>query len=660
MRLLPQDEQDKILSAACTFLKTSYNFFLPTCSDSVRIISGEEEGLFGWLAVNFLMDGFDRHAKNSQRLASTYGFLDMGGASTQIAFEPSPDEQIRHADNLVSVQLRDMNGNDVIHPVFVTTWLGYGTNRARERYVDAAIEAFAITQPVNDQDLDPNRQPPMHTISDPCLPKALSAIDKRHPNFTFHGTGDFAQCVLQTNPLLNKNTPCLDEPCLFNGIHVPSIDFSVNHFIGVSEYWYSTQEVWNLGGVYDFVTFEKSAVDYCAREWPDIVNDHASGTHWGPRLELNRLELQCFKASWLINILHEGIGIPRLTDIGGSGDDVDQGVEAQRKAGEKGFAKAPPNFQSVNEINNIEISWTLGKMILEVSKSVPSAKMSNWTEPTYGHYSAWDHTLGSSAVRAFAHIDPFVYLFIFLLLMSLWLCKFGGSSFRRRMINLFAKPRQDDYSLIGLEEGISLRSHSSMTISVATSNSRLSGSVQHPSALFSQFSTFLRGCFRSGYRPSAFVYENSNEHFNNRPNDISSRPKPLRHAYSSPNMLTQPFKTEMNRQVNRRGDTPPPAWPTRSFTGTPLNRWSAHSSHGRLASDGDMHVGVDSIVLKNDMALEDDLLSASASSIRPGSSLSRASSHVSLTNISNITVEGLRGRRDGSNGSNSNLGTHIV
>jgi Golgi nucleoside diphosphatase len=44
---------------------------------NARVISGEEEGTFGWIAVNFLLQTF---AKGP---SATVGALDMGGASVR-------------------------------------------------------------------------------------------------------------------------------------------------------------------------------------------------------------------------------------------------------------------------------------------------------------------------------------------------------------------------------------------------------------------------------------------------------------------------------------------------------------------------------------------------------------------------------------------------
>ncbi|GAA5891223.1 hypothetical protein JCM16303_006042, partial [Sporobolomyces ruberrimus] len=79
------------------------------------------------------------------------------------------------------------------------------------------------------------------------------------------------------------------------------------------------------------------------------------------------LETQCFKAAWVVNILHEGIGIPRIIDRGGNGDGKNQTEKGLEKAIDKGLVDEPPSFQSLNEVHDVAISWTLGKMVLEVS-----------------------------------------------------------------------------------------------------------------------------------------------------------------------------------------------------------------------------------------------------------------------------------------------------
>ncbi|KAJ6622863.1 nucleoside phosphatase family-domain-containing protein [Mycena sp. CBHHK59/15] len=385
MRLLPPEKQALVLQHACDFLVTHSHFGIEApsaagpCGSSVRIITGEEEGLFGWIAVNYLMDGF-------LESRTTYGFLDMGGASTQIAFEPDTahyDDEI----TLIDVRLRLLGGEEIHHKVFVTTWLGYGTNQARERYVGQAINEFEQTRRDGDDDIVP----------DPCLPTDLEltespvhlgpSTDHTRKKHRLLGTGSFEQCMKKTAPLLNKTAPCPDTPCLMNGVHVPAIDFSVSHFIGVSEYWYSSEHVFGLGGPYDFVQYERAASKFCSRQWSGIVTEHEKSRqqhrpsgdgevekdgkiieigNWSEKVELSRLEMQCFKAAWVANVLHEGIGMPRIVDPGGN--NTTDGDKVAQQAENKGLGR--PTFQSVDTVGDIAISWTLGKMVLEASKEV--------------------------------------------------------------------------------------------------------------------------------------------------------------------------------------------------------------------------------------------------------------------------------------------------
>lgn len=367
MRLLPEDQQRGVLNAVCSLIQKDYAFQMDNCAEQVRIITGQEEGLYGWVAVNYLMGGFDTSKKNS----GTFGFLDMGGASAQIAFEPNAEESSKHANDLIKTRFRNIDGSEFEHNVFVTTWLGYGANQARQRYIQAQIDKYVRENGPPPQEPAPGtNEKPVTLLVDPCLPKDLVLSDQSHVGYDLRGTGDFAQCLALTEPLLNKNAPCPDEPCLFDGVHVPKIDFDYNHFIGVSEYWYSAQDIFGLGGLYNFEEFEKHASTFCSRKWSDLQEDFSGGKAFGPTVDLAQLEMQCFKAAWVSNVLHAGIGIPRLTDPNSAigGIDKQAGKDAVDNAKDLGWV---PPFQSVDSINDVQVSWTLGKMVVHSSQTVP-------------------------------------------------------------------------------------------------------------------------------------------------------------------------------------------------------------------------------------------------------------------------------------------------
>ncbi|KAH6889102.1 nucleoside phosphatase family-domain-containing protein [Thelonectria olida] len=359
MRLLPESQQKALLQNMCTYLRANSKFILPDCNAHIQVISGETEGLYGWIAANYLLGGFDTprtpdHGKDHH----TYGFLDMGGASAQIAFAPNSTESEKHANDLKLVRMRTLDGSPTEYKVFTSTWLGFGANQARSRFVETLQEEYKGEK----------------ELPDPCMPKGLRTtldgkpIDSSSKDPVLAGTGAFDECLKKTYPLLGKELPCADEPCLINGQHVPAIDFDINHFVGVSEYWHTTHGFFGKKHkAYDLATYQKNVLEFCSMDWGDIEDEYLEDLEKRkktPEEKAQEAREACFKASWLINMLYDGIGIPRIGLEGGHSlnstkDDSDH---------DKGFADP---FKPMEKIDGVELSWTLGKMVLYAAGQVP-------------------------------------------------------------------------------------------------------------------------------------------------------------------------------------------------------------------------------------------------------------------------------------------------
>ncbi|ORY49047.1 nucleoside phosphatase GDA1/CD39 [Rhizoclosmatium globosum] len=385
MRLIPQDAQDAILLHACAAVKMHSDFDVSEgCDKHFRIITGEDEGLYGWVAVNYLNGGFGDPEKQSPPppypdSPRSYGFMDMGGASTQFAFEPTEEMKKLHGKTLKHVQLRNLDGSDVSYQIFVSTFLGFGVNEARRRYVEGLAEdsGLIITAPpartvpdrdttglgIPDQTYFINKYFKTPTeVFDPCLPTNLSIKAEKHlsrlmqpnPPPDLVGTGSLQKCLSSLHPYLRKSRPCTQKPCLFDGVSAPIANFAKHRFIGVSEYYYTPTSVPGAvthGGAYRFSEFLKNADKSCKGPY-EVLNETYTETHGTPlepgSVEEDRVRLQCFKSAWVLEVLHDGFGIPREDVLSSAGEESS-------------------TFEPANELNGFKISWTLGAMLLHVS-----------------------------------------------------------------------------------------------------------------------------------------------------------------------------------------------------------------------------------------------------------------------------------------------------
>lgn len=467
MRLLPDEKRTKILEQLCTSIRSETNFQLTDCSSQIQIIDGETEGLYGWLSLNYLLGNFNNFNSLSQQHSSD-GFMDMGGASTQLAFMPSDKEEIsKHKEDINTIYLRNVNGDIQEWDVFVSTWLGFGANKARSRYLAQLINS--LPENANDEDYDDFST---RTINDPCLPKgATTEFEFKDKDFNVVGVGNYESCIKSIYPLLLKNLPCSEEPCLFNGVHAPKIDFEKDRFVGISEYWYTANDVFKVSGEYNFQEFTANIKDFCESDWDVLKQNNAEGLYNGMSDEF--LLDSCFKANWVLNVLHEGFDLPRLyVDIPNAGEDIEKHVP----------------FKSADSINGRELSWTLGRIIMYVSSLVTVGSTTEHVgimptqleqdkygkEFIFGGIVGLSKTAGPSFIRfSFSRfLSHFLMISLFFIILYITLFKLhlkrhlsdhriseGFTYIKNKAIKLksYRPLPMDDYNLGKLEEGVLTR-----------------------------------------------------------------------------------------------------------------------------------------------------------------------------------------------------------
>lgn len=125
LRLLGAQESGDILEAVQRRLQSAYPF--QVVEDGVVIMDGKDEGVFAWITANYLLDTI---RAGSPRGAPTYAVLDLGGASTQIVFEPTfgDDDGTLFVDGDHKYELQFGGTTRVLYQ---HSYLGYGLMRAR-------------------------------------------------------------------------------------------------------------------------------------------------------------------------------------------------------------------------------------------------------------------------------------------------------------------------------------------------------------------------------------------------------------------------------------------------------------------------------------------------------------------------------------------------
>lgn len=251
MRELPVDKRDAIITQVQKYLsdKTFCPFYFR--NDFARVISGEEEAIFSWTATNFLKGTLlaaSHGIGEVKDVNTTYGTLDLGGASTQIAFY-LPSQDI--LDGMFKLQI----GGQKEWNVYTKSFLQFGITSARIRHMRAVAEAYISTS-------KPSASQSM-TIEAACLHAGYSehlTVDDDNPitgvlsNYNTAGMvmrgpaapvpNQFATCKESLKPLMEKRqgTFCnqvYHGDCSIAGTYQPPIPHGVGNFLGTSTYKYA-------------------------------------------------------------------------------------------------------------------------------------------------------------------------------------------------------------------------------------------------------------------------------------------------------------------------------------------------------------------------------------------------------------------------------------
>jgi Golgi nucleoside diphosphatase len=277
MRLLDFLERDQILTVVRAQAAVSGFYF---DVDNIRVISGEEEGVYGWISVNWLQGTmFDT--------LDAPGVLDLGGSSAQITFTP-----VDHHDIVAGYFPLRFRGTNI--RLYTHSYLQYGHEAAMYR-VNAALVS---------------RTNDYHHIPHPCVPKGSKVhgnmvnhtddlLYKEMPHVSWKGTGNYDECLrLHLNLLDLDHAACSYSSCSFAGVYQPRL--LTRRFIGIGHIGGLVQKVLKMNQDSSLEEIRDVAIDVCGASEDNIQRRFH-------KADPTRL---CSSLVWMFTLLHYGFGFP--------------------------------------------------------------------------------------------------------------------------------------------------------------------------------------------------------------------------------------------------------------------------------------------------------------------------------------------------------------
>ncbi|XP_062361703.1 ectonucleoside triphosphate diphosphohydrolase 8-like [Cinclus cinclus] len=327
MRLLREENSTKAEQVFAEVSKAIGEY--PVDFRGARILTGSEEGSFGWITVNYLLQTLVKfsfaekweHPQDTEVL----GALDLGGASTQITFQPGVPVE----DKNTSVFFRLYGTN---YSLYSHSYLCYGQSQALKMLLAALHQASSSAQ-----------------ISHPCYPRGyqenltvaelynspcVHAPSSASPGHVLRvmGTGNPAECGTAVQRLFNFSCGA-QWPCGFNGVYQPPVRGQFFAFSG----FYHILHFLNLTGGQSSSLINATIWQICNSSWEQVQELF-------PRASRTQLCDTCTTSSFTLTLLLQGYKFNYTTW---------------------------PNIHFVWQVANVDVGWTLGCM-LNLTNIIPS------------------------------------------------------------------------------------------------------------------------------------------------------------------------------------------------------------------------------------------------------------------------------------------------
>ncbi|XP_063289030.1 ectonucleoside triphosphate diphosphohydrolase 2 [Pelobates fuscus] len=350
---------DKVLEAVSTTIR-SYPFDFR----GARILSGQDEGVFGWVTANYLLENFIKYSwigRWLQPTKGTLGAMDLGGASTQITFETKA--KIEDPTNQMVLRLYGQT-----YRVYTHSFLCYGRDQVLKRVLSKVLKSQSYATAVQNPCWPKNYNKSL-TFGDvyesPCTGKEKPPNYNPTATLSMTGSGDAGQCTALVQSLFQFST-CTFSSCSFDSVFQPNIS---GNFIAFAGFYYTTDFIKSVMKmpVDSLENFKAATNSVCSSSYSDLVVK-------APPFLQKHLNGYCTTANFIYLLLSQGYRF---------NEETFPNIAFQRKAGDT------------------SIGWALGYM-LNLTNMIPAEAPSRFKAVTFSSWSA------------------LVFLFVLIVILSLF------------------------------------------------------------------------------------------------------------------------------------------------------------------------------------------------------------------------------------------------
>ncbi|KFP88666.1 Ectonucleoside triphosphate diphosphohydrolase 8, partial [Apaloderma vittatum] len=290
MRLLREQNSSAADQVLAEVAKTMQEY--PVAFKGAQILTGEEEGAYGWITINYLLDSFTKYSPKAHtwvrpEAANILGALDLGGASTQISFMPEGS-----ALNWTEASKFTLYGYN--YDIYTHSYLCYGQNEMLKRLAKELIVVRGepgVDHPCYPKDYNETVSLSSFRTS-PCTNWSSPLLTLGDGTVTLEGRGDASGCLAAIKKLFNFSACGHSQDCTFDGVYQPLV---TGQFIAFSAFYYNFKFL-NLTEGQSLATVKETIERFCTRSWEDLSSSY-------PEENPERLPKYCTNANYILTLL---------------------------------------------------------------------------------------------------------------------------------------------------------------------------------------------------------------------------------------------------------------------------------------------------------------------------------------------------------------------